>query len=186
MKAIVSIGVILLVAFGIFAVLSLMQREATDKLVQEDASGFFRENKLNAEAARGDNPEKIFPPRVKYGPSWLDHLQNATHDYLRGIKNLPTSLTHLVRPHKQKPAGAENIAGGVAVAAPTAFTEGQVVSAVLPLKRSVVIPAFASLGFRRNRLPPMCTRGNRDGSSSQIRATRLLRVWRDFIRSRQM
>jgi threonine dehydratase len=47
-------------------------------------------------------------------------------------------------------------------------------------------PDVRIVGFRRNRLPPMCNRGNKDGSSSQIRATRLLTVWRHFIRSRQM
>src|SRR5882724_10268981 len=59
MKTIVPIGVIVLVAFGIFAVLSLMQRESTNKLIQADASGFFQEKKQEAELARRSNPEPI-------------------------------------------------------------------------------------------------------------------------------
>jgi len=102
MKAIVPVGVIVVVAFGIFVVLSVMQREATDKLIQEDASGFFRDNKQNAEAARGSNPEKIFPPTVVSGPSWLERIQNAVEDCWRAIKNLSTSnggrILHHPRP----------------------------------------------------------------------------------------
>jgi threonine dehydratase len=59
-------------------------------------------------------------------------------------------------------------------------------SAVLPLKRSVVIRAFALLVFRPNGHPHTSDRGNRDRSSLQIHATRLLMVWRHSIRSKQM
>jgi hypothetical protein len=45
MKAIVSLGVIALVAIGIFAAFSLMQRQETDKLVQADGNGNIHEKK---------------------------------------------------------------------------------------------------------------------------------------------
>jgi hypothetical protein len=103
-KAIVSIGVIVLVALGIFAVLSLMQRQSTGKMIQEDATGFFREkqqeaalaNTIAREAFNESNPVKT--PTGVSGPSWLDSIQNAIEDCVRAIKNLPTSLSHRARP----------------------------------------------------------------------------------------
>jgi len=94
MKTIVPIGVIVLVAFGIFAVLSLMQRESTNKLIQADASGFFQEKKQEAELARRSNPEPISQRPVVSGPSWLDPIQNAIEDCWRAIK----SIGHRNRP----------------------------------------------------------------------------------------
>src|SRR5262245_37439770 len=67
MKAIVSIGVIVFVAFGIFAVLSVMQRESTNKLIQEDASGFFQEKRREAEIARNGDSAPLFQRTVVSG-----------------------------------------------------------------------------------------------------------------------
>ena len=96
MKAIVSIGVIVFVAFGIFAVLSVMQRESTNKLIQEDASGFFQEKRRDAEIARNGDSAPLFQRTVVSGPSWLDPLQNAIEDCWVAIKGLSTSLGHRV------------------------------------------------------------------------------------------
>ena len=49
-------------------------------------------------------------------------------------------------------------------------------SAVLPLKRSVVIRAFALLVFSPNGHPHTSNRGNKERSLLQIHATRLLMV----------
>ena len=132
MKVIVSFGVILLVIFGIFVMLAISQRESMDNLIKEDSTGFWLEKKKNGEAARGDKPEKIFPPPVVVrGPSWLDPIQNAAEDCWRAIKNLPTSLGHRV--HLQRPAAAKDIAGPVPVLTPTTFQEGQFVTLVSPV-----------------------------------------------------
>src|SRR5262249_51611132 len=104
MKVIVSIGVILLVVFGIFAVLALMQHQSTDKMIHEDAAGFFHEKKQEAWVESGEVPEPMpYHPTIS-GPSWLDPIQNAIEGCLLAIKNLPTSLGHLVRPHPRPAA----------------------------------------------------------------------------------
>jgi hypothetical protein len=124
MKAIVPIGVIVLVAFGIFAVLSVMQREATNKLIQDDASGFFQEKRQEAEIARNGDSAPLFQRTVVSGPSWLDPLQNAIEDCWVAIKRLSTSFGNRVRPHKQTPAR---------LVPPTAFPEGRFVTLLSPV-----------------------------------------------------
>jgi hypothetical protein len=97
MKGIAWIGVISLVGLGIFAVLSMMQRQATDKMIQEDDTGFFQEKKQEAWVASAEGTEAIpHPHPLVSGPSWLDPLQNAIEDCFLAIKNLPTSLGHLI------------------------------------------------------------------------------------------
>jgi hypothetical protein len=107
MKAIVLGGVIAVVAIAIFAALSIMQRQETDKLVQADASRFFHEKqqeKAVAGEATGDAFNRIVkPPTRVSGPSWVNRLQNAIEDGSRHIKNLPTILARLTHPHHAPP-----------------------------------------------------------------------------------
>lgn len=88
-----------------------MQRQTTDKLAQEDASGFFREKQQEKAAAAdlaGDAYNQIIkPPTGVSGPSWVNRLQNAIEDGLRAIKNLPTKLTRRTDPHP--PLAAPNV-----------------------------------------------------------------------------
>ena len=106
MKIIVLIGVMSLVALGIFAVLSSTQRQATDQLVQA-GDGAISEKKREIALANTIARETFNEPNaIKYstpvpGPSWLDPFQNAIEHCLSAIKNLPTSLGHLAFPHKQ-------------------------------------------------------------------------------------
>jgi hypothetical protein len=98
MKAIVLIGVMALIALGIFAVLALMQRHETDNLVQ-DPNGVLQEKNREIasaeafarEASNEPNPVK-HPTSPVSERSWVDRLQNAIENCERAIKNLPTSL----------------------------------------------------------------------------------------------
>src|ERR1051326_6640959 len=98
MKAIVLIGVMALVALGIFTVLAFKQCQETDKLAQNpnrvlgekereiaDAQAFAQE----ALGRSKDIKEPTGPYQV---PSWTDRLQNAIEGCWRAIENLPTSL----------------------------------------------------------------------------------------------
>jgi hypothetical protein len=102
MKGIVLIGVTLLTALGIFAVLTLTQRQATDKLVREDTNGFFHEKKQEmavadslSREAFGEPVPRTFPPTVSE-PVWVERLEKGLEKGIeacdRLIKNLPTSL----------------------------------------------------------------------------------------------
>ena len=97
------IGVIALVALGIFAVLSLMQRQATDELVQAEGNGKIHEKKrenADAEAFAREclgGPNAVKHPTSVSGPSWVGRLQNVIEGCERAIRNLPTSLGHLTR-----------------------------------------------------------------------------------------
>jgi hypothetical protein len=94
MKAIVLVGVMALVALAIFAVLSNIQRQSTDKLAQEDASGFFHEKKQEAAAARDlsreafDQPNPVERPPGESGPSWVDRLESLVGERVRAIKRV--------------------------------------------------------------------------------------------------
>src|SRR5262249_33471940 len=86
MKAIVLIGIMVLVAFCIFEVLSGMQRQSTDKMIREDTAGFFQMKKKEAQAASADGTEPI-PHRLTVPePSWPDQLQNTIAGWTRSIK----------------------------------------------------------------------------------------------------
>ena len=107
MKGIILIGVMSLIGLGIFAALILTQREAADKLVQEDANGFFREKKqemavadaLSREAFNEPAP-RIYPRGAfSRGPVWVERLEKGIEACERTIRNLPTSLG--LRPHQR-------------------------------------------------------------------------------------
>lgn len=101
MKAIVLIGVIALVALGIFAVLSQMQQHSTQRLAQDDATGFFREKKQEKAAAEEVDQEAVKQPISVPAPSaasWIDRFENVLGDCVRTIKNLPTRLGLRSRP----------------------------------------------------------------------------------------
>jgi len=103
MKAIVLVGVMALVALTIFAVLSNMQRQSTDKLAQEDASGFFHEKKQEAAAARDlsreafNQPNPVERPPGESGPSWVDRLESLVGERVRAIKSLAHQAGHQPR-----------------------------------------------------------------------------------------
>lgn len=98
MKAIVLIGVMALIALGIFAALALMQRQETDKLAQ-DPNGVLQEKNreiASAEAFAREASNEPNPVKEPTGPvsqhSWVNRLQNVIENCERAIKNLPTSL----------------------------------------------------------------------------------------------
>src|ERR1043166_8325735 len=111
MKAIVLIGVMGLIALGIFVVLAFKQCQETGKLAQDpnrvlgekereiaDAQGFAREV-FNQQTVK-ENPTGPYPV-----PSWVDGLQNAIENCARAIKNLPTSLGLRRHPPRLAPPG---------------------------------------------------------------------------------
>jgi len=104
MKAIVLIGVIALVACGIFVALSNMQHGSMDKLLQE-GNGSIHEKKretatLNAklgEALDQPNPLDLRAhdeTTAVSGPSWSDQLGKVIDGSASTIKNLTTSIGH--------------------------------------------------------------------------------------------
>ena len=96
MKAIVLIGVMALIALGIFAVLSLMQRQATDKLVQGEGEIHEKKQEIadaRAFAREGSNdPNPVEHSTGVSGPSWVGRFQHVIENCERAIKNLPKSL----------------------------------------------------------------------------------------------
>src|SRR5262245_59074805 len=111
MKAIVSIGVIVFVAFGIFAVLSVMQRESTNKLIQEDASGFFQEKRREAEIARNGDSAPLFQRTVVSGALVTGPAPNRNRGLL-GCHQRPVNESWPSSPRKR----AWEIADPLAVA----------------------------------------------------------------------
>jgi len=98
MKAIVSVGVIALIALGIFAVLAFKQCQETDKLEQNPnrVLGEKEQEIADAQAFAQEavgRPKDIKEPTGPYQvPSWAGRLQNAIESCVRAIKNWPTSL----------------------------------------------------------------------------------------------
>lgn len=95
MKAIVLIAAIALVALGIFAVLSQMQRQSTDNMIRQDASGFFAEKRQEARAASMDGTEPIPYHQSVSAPSWLELRPNPISRWMRALE----SLVHV---HRQR------------------------------------------------------------------------------------
>jgi len=106
MKGIVLIGVASLIGLGIFAVLTNMMRDTTNKLVREDANGFFHEKKQEmavaddlSQQAFGEPNPIMYPKRDIREPVWVKRLEEGIEACERAIKNLPTSLGLRTRPH---------------------------------------------------------------------------------------
>ncbi|MFZ0915528.1 MAG: hypothetical protein WAN04_01430 [Candidatus Udaeobacter sp.] len=105
MKVIVLIGVMSLIALGIFAVLSLMQRQTTDRLVQGDGNGEIHEKQRERATTEAfarevfNEPNPIKHPTGASAPSWVDQVPNVIEACERAIKNLPTSLGLRTSPH---------------------------------------------------------------------------------------
>jgi len=88
-------------------VLSLMQRQATDELVQAEGNAGVHEKKQEIAAAEAfaretlGGPNAVKHPTGVSGPSWVGRLQNVIEGCERAIRNLPTSLGHLTRHHRR-------------------------------------------------------------------------------------
>jgi len=105
-----SLVIIGLVMVSIFAVLFITQRQAMDKAIQGEGNGTFYEMKREKAAVTAAFTQAYGGPSKPLehgangettgvsGPQRKNPLEEVIEDWVRAIKNLPTSVGHRTRP----------------------------------------------------------------------------------------